>query len=39
MSKNKVMLIIMDGVGMRDTDKNNAVKIANTPNPIQIVYT
>ncbi len=32
MSKNKLLLIIMDGVGIRDTEENNAVKKAHTPN-------
>ncbi|OQX84678.1 phosphoglycerate mutase, partial [candidate division KSB1 bacterium 4484_87] len=32
MSKNRLMLIIMDGVGVREASEFNAVKNANTPN-------
>ncbi|MCD4665083.1 MAG: 2,3-bisphosphoglycerate-independent phosphoglycerate mutase, partial [Bacteroidales bacterium] len=32
MNKNKLILIIMDGVGIRDAEKFNAFKNANTPN-------
>ena len=32
MNKNKLLLIIMDGVGIRESEKFNALKNANTPN-------
>lgn len=32
MSKNKLLLVIMDGVGINESDEYNAVKMANTPN-------
>ncbi len=32
MSKNKLLLMILDGVGLRDANNNNALKLANTPN-------
>ena len=32
MSKNKLLLMILDGVGLRDEKENNALKLANTPN-------
>ncbi len=30
--RNKVLLMILDGYGLRDTRENNAAKLANTPN-------
>ena len=32
MSRNRLLLIIMDGVGLRDAEEYNAVKLAKTPN-------
>ncbi|MEA1986298.1 MAG: 2,3-bisphosphoglycerate-independent phosphoglycerate mutase, partial [Candidatus Marinimicrobia bacterium] len=32
MSKNKLLLMILDGVGLQDSEENNALKLAKTPN-------